>query len=310
MHAKHNWGTLLPSLPEMTIDELSDMLRQKEGLRLEFKDSRILSDPFKLAKTMTAFSNAEGGTLIIGVRDDKSVEGMKVKKQHEEYIMNIASDRCDPRLSPQFQEVNLPEGDVCVIKVPERQGPFHAVKTKDGYKFFIRVGSTIRELTPSELGRGEKGVEIEVEKGLERFRSWLGKKILLKFYGKLDVNIARFKMILGVLIFIFIAISILLMFRVENGEVVVQTYSMWAYYPLAISLLLGALLADWVPYMPKTRCPKCNSYFSFFTVRKWVFEKRTIKEGLEEWLTRSLKRCNECGYEELGKLKYEKKEVE
>lgn len=297
---------------EMTIaKKLLELLKQDEGPTLDFKDSRILSDSFKLARILTAFANAEGGILLIGIKDDKTIEGMKAKKGHEEHIMNIASDKCDPSLAPKFQKVNMSEkGDVYEIRVLERQGPFHAVKTKDGYKFFIRVGSTIRELPPAELSLGERGVEIPARSGLERFWSWLGKWILYKFYGRLDVDILRFQIGLIILGSLLTIGPIVALFRMQNGKPVVLTYPSWVYYPLAISLVLGVLVIDWFSYIPRTRCPNCKSFFSFHKARKWVFEKRTISEGLEEWKTRSLKRCEECNYEVLGKLTYERVSIE
>lgn len=78
---------------------------------------------------------------------------------------------------------------------------------------------------------------------------------------------------------------------------------------IVISLVMGTMVINWVSYIPRTRCPDCKSYFSFHAARKWVFEKRTIGAGLEEWKTRSLKRCDKCGYEEFGKLRYEKVSV-
>jgi hypothetical protein len=290
-----------------TAEELRRLLRQDEGPTLEFKDSRILSDSLQLAKILTAFANAKGGILLIGVKDDKSIEGMKAKKGHEEHIMNIASDRCDPGLAPKFERISMSrKGDVYVISVFQREGPYHAVKTRDGYRFFTRVGSTIREMLPSELSIGERGVEIEVSSGQAKFWSWLGKKILHRFYGRLDVSVTRFRMAIIVLGSMLIIGSILAMFRIHDGQIVVLSHPQWVYFVLAASLIMGVMLIDWFSYTPRTKCPKCNSYFSFHTLRKWVFDKRIVEEGLEEWKTRSLKRCDKCGYEMLGKLKYER----
>jgi len=295
-----------------TTKELLELLKQDEGLTLEFKDSRIFSDSFKLATILTAFANAEGGILLVGIKDDKSIEGMTAKKGHEEHIMNIASDKCDPSLTPKFQKVSIAEkGDIYVIRVLERQGPYHAVKTKGGYKFFIRVGSTVREMPPSELSIGERGVEISVGSGWAKFWSWLGRKILYKFYRRLDVNIIKFQIGLVIVSSLLIVAPILLMFRIEDGEVVVLSYPLWALFALATSLITGAIFFDWVSYTPRTKCPECKSYFSFHAARKWVFEKRTVKEELEEeWKTRTLKRCEKCGYETLGKLTYESVSIE
>lgn len=306
-----NLDWLEDALQVTTSEELLKMLEEDEGPTLDFKDSRILSDPFKIARVLTAFANAEGGTLIIGIKDDKSIEGMKAKKGHEEHIMNIASDRCDPRLVPKFQKISIHEkGDAYIIRVREREGPYHAVKTKDGYKFFARVGSTIREMLPSELSIGEQGVEIPIESGTEKFWSWLGKKILRKFYGRLDVNILKFQITLAIITSVLVAIPFLLMFRIQDGKITVLSYPTETYYFLAMSLFAGAMLSNWLSYLPKTKCPSCKSYFSFHTTRKWVFEKRPIREGEEEWKTRSLKRCDECGHEALGKMRYERVSID
>ena len=290
--------------------EILKLIEKGESATLEFKDSRILSDPFKLAKVMTAFANAEGGILLIGIKDDGSIEGMKAKKGHEEHIMNIASEKCDPPLTPRFEKISVPnEGDIYFIQIPERQGPYHAVKTKEGYKFFVRVGSTIRERTPSQLGLGEQGVEIPAESLLEKFLCWLGRSVLKKFYGRLDANILKLQIIIAIVSSLLIVIPFLLLFKFQNGALTIVNYPIWVNFIFIISWILGIVLLQWLAYIPKTRCPICKSHFSFRAVKKWVFEKRQIKEGLEEWKTRTLKRCDKCGYEQLSKLQYEKIEV-
>jgi len=286
------------------------LIEKGESATLEFKDSRILSDPFKVAKIMTAFANTEGGILLIGIKDDGSIEGMKAKKGHEEHIMNIASEKCDPPLAPRFEKVSIPnKGDIYFVQILEKQGPYHAVKTKDGYKFFVRVGSTIRERTPSQLGLGEQGVEIPAENSLEKFWCWLGKKILRKFYGELDANIFKLQLSLAIIGLILIIMPLLMLFKFRDGTLFVVNYPVWINLALIGSLTLGILLLDWLAYIPKTRCPICKSHFSFRAVKKWVLEKRQIGEGLEEWKTRTLKRCDKCGYEQPSKLQYEKVEV-
>jgi hypothetical protein len=293
-----------------TFKELMELLEQDESLTLEFKDSGILSDSFKLAKTMTAFANAEGGRLLIGIKDDKNIEGMTARRGHEEHIMNIASDRCDPSLTPRFEKVIVPKkGAVYVVRVHRRQGPYHAVKTKNGYVFFRRVGSTIREIPPSELSLGEQGVEVPVGNILNQFWSWVGKKMLYRFYGGLNVNIIKFQIVLAVVSSLLILGSLFLIFGFEEGHVIVRSHPVWVNYLQIIGLVTGWLGLHWFSYIPKTKCPNCGSYFSFHIVKEWVFDKRRVKEGLEEWKIRDLKACDECNHEELGKLRYKDVEV-
>ena len=130
---------------------IDELIAKGESQTVDFKKSDILSNPTKLAKLMTAFANSSGGRILIGVCDDGTLQGMKAKKEHEEHIMNIARDRCDSPLIPKFSLITKPEGDIYVIKVLRYQTYPHAVKTKTGRVYFIRVGTTVRQATPTEL---------------------------------------------------------------------------------------------------------------------------------------------------------------
>jgi hypothetical protein len=143
---------------------IDELIAQGENQTVEFKKSDIFDNTFELAKQMTAFANTNGGRILIGVCDDGTLEGMKAKKEHEIHIMNIARDRCDPPLAPKFSVINKPKGDIYVIKILRYQALPHAVKTKDGRVYFIRVGSTVREATPSELALLFESAKEEVVK--------------------------------------------------------------------------------------------------------------------------------------------------
>lgn len=154
---------------EALVDKL---IAEGEGHTIEFKKLEILSDITKFAELMTAFSNSTGGRVLVGVRDDGTLEGMMCKKEHELHVMNIARDKCDPPLSPVFSIVKKPEGDVYVIKIPRFLVFPHAVKIGDVRAYFIRVGSTVRSVTPSELallfeaGRAESTKKPKIELSL------------------------------------------------------------------------------------------------------------------------------------------------
>jgi len=130
---------------------VDQLIAQKEGQTVDFKKSEILSDPTKLAILMTAFANSAGGRILLGVCNDGTLEGMKAKREHEAHIMNIARDRCDPPLIPTFSEVGKTGGDVYVVKVLRYRMLPHAVKTGEQRTYYIRVGSTVRVATPTEL---------------------------------------------------------------------------------------------------------------------------------------------------------------
>jgi hypothetical protein len=129
---------------------INELISQGENQTVEFKKVDVLKNPVELAKTMVAFANTNGGRILIGVCDDGTLEGMKAEKAHETYIMNIARDRCDPPLIPQFSVCKTSHGDIYIIKILRYQIFPHAVKTRDGPVYYIRVGSTDRPANPVE----------------------------------------------------------------------------------------------------------------------------------------------------------------
>jgi len=132
-------------------NSVDEIIAAGEGPTIEFKKSEILSDPIHLAKEIVALANTQGGKILIGVSDDGKIEGMKEKKEHELYVMNIARDRCDPPLIPLFHTYMKANGCIYEIRVSRYRSLPHAVKTDRGRVYFIRVGTTVREATPIEL---------------------------------------------------------------------------------------------------------------------------------------------------------------
>lgn len=299
-----------------TCAELYKIIDQGEGQKLEFKNSLILRDSIKLARTMASFANAQGGRILIGVSDDGEFEGMTANKNDEEIIMNIASDRCDPRLIPLFSKISCQgKGDVYVVEVPQRQEMFHSVKIKNGIVFPVRVGSTVRQLSARELGFADQGIEIGVRKTISRVWLGLGKASLKKFFSTLtptNDEIRKYQVLLLGTAFLLIGLPLGMMFSFNGIELTSKfiDYPTWIHFSLIFSILTGASVLNFFGHISKTKCSNCNSYFTFETIRKWVLDKRQIDDRTEEWVTRSLKKCSECDYEVLGNRRYEVRSIE
>jgi predicted HTH transcriptional regulator len=79
--------------------DLVEILRRPEGKTLEFK--RDLSSPDGALKTIVAFANTAGGTLLVGVKDRSlHVRGVTDPLDVEERLANLVSDRIRPRIVP------------------------------------------------------------------------------------------------------------------------------------------------------------------------------------------------------------------
>jgi hypothetical protein len=82
--------------------DLVEFLKRPEGKTLEFK--RDLSSPDGALKTIVAFANAAGGTMLVGVEDrSRHVRGVPDPLDLEERLANLVNDRISPRIVPEIE---------------------------------------------------------------------------------------------------------------------------------------------------------------------------------------------------------------
>lgn len=142
------------------MDDLTDLLRRPEGKTLEFK--RDLSSPSGVLKTIVAFANTAGGTLLVGVDDQTmSVRGVKDPLDAEERLANLVSDRITPRLVPDVEIFQWRSSHVLAVEVhPSPLRPHHLTREGAERGVYVRVGSTNRRADSqmiTELGRYAQG---------------------------------------------------------------------------------------------------------------------------------------------------------
>lgn len=74
---------------------LRKLIEEGENQKLDFK--YCVSDSRKIARTLTAFANSNGGRLLIGVRDNGSIAG--IKSDEELYMVDTAAHLfCRPEI--------------------------------------------------------------------------------------------------------------------------------------------------------------------------------------------------------------------
>lgn len=85
--------------PKKNNELIKDMIAQQEGLLLDFKQN--LSDQKKIAKTLLAFANTEGGQIVVGVSDKGQLIG--IDAEEEMFMINEAIDKyCKPLIEVSF----------------------------------------------------------------------------------------------------------------------------------------------------------------------------------------------------------------
>ncbi len=115
---------------------VNKLLKQNEGKSLDFK-LKITSKE-KIAKTISALANSDGGIILIGTSDQRKIIG--IDPEEEMYMISAANEEfCVPKASISLQEVKMNEDDldaeeksVLIVQVHPTQGPIIYVNHKNG----------------------------------------------------------------------------------------------------------------------------------------------------------------------------------
>jgi len=128
--------------------KLLKLLEQPEGKTLEFK--RDLSSPEGVLRTIVAFANTAGGSLIIGIEDRTGhVRGVSNPLDVEERLASLISDRIAPRLVPELEIMPWRRTHLLTVTVyPSPVRPHRLLRTGKDDQFLVRVGSTNRTAGP------------------------------------------------------------------------------------------------------------------------------------------------------------------
>ena len=134
-----------------TRTELLEIVANGESSGVEFK--RDVLQNHELAKELVAFSNLEGGMVVLGVDDDGTIAGL-TRDRLEEWVMTACRDKIRPGIIPFFEMLRevRPSADVAIVRVPrgvDVQSRWH----NNRHVYYIRVGTQSREPTPEELSR-------------------------------------------------------------------------------------------------------------------------------------------------------------
>ncbi len=160
-------------LPEkLNKSEILNLIKQGESDKVEFKSSlrydyrqekenKLLEDV--ILKSIASFSNAKGGTLFIGVKDDGEILGLEndfntLKKKDVDYfelhLRSLIKNQFGINFSNHNLIIHFPEIDgkiIAVVQVAPASKPVYLkVKNKQGQwveKFFVRSGNSSQEIT-------------------------------------------------------------------------------------------------------------------------------------------------------------------
>ena len=161
--------TFVPASIEDLIKEgESDELEFKATLRWDIKEGTVSKKLEQvIVKTVAAFANAQGGSLLIGVDDDGQAIGLSRdyeslgeanRDQFELHLRNVLNQQLGAafvasKVRIQFHAVD--DVDVCQVDITAAKEPvIVTVKNKNGQsveKFYARSGNSSQEIPMSEM---------------------------------------------------------------------------------------------------------------------------------------------------------------
>ena len=147
---------------------LSDLIGMGEGPNLEFKSTLqwdVVQDKQNKGlrdaslKTVAAFMNAGGGTLLIGIEDSGQIFGLErdlsllggSQDRFLQLINSLVADKIGVEYSPYVgSRLDSVDGKlICVIDVSTSPEPAFT-SGPGGREFHVRIGNTTRSLDPED----------------------------------------------------------------------------------------------------------------------------------------------------------------
>jgi predicted HTH transcriptional regulator len=116
--------------------EIRKLLEKGEGESLDFK--KEISDEHKIAKTIVSFANHKGGKLLIGVNDNRTIEG--VVAEEEKYMLDKAAGfLCKPEIEIKIKEWHVGKKTILEVDVPKgTKKPYYALGDDGKWWAYIR----------------------------------------------------------------------------------------------------------------------------------------------------------------------------
>ena len=181
---------------------IEQLLAENEGKTIEFKETaRSLGG---IMKTVVAFANSAGGTIIVGIKDKtKEIVGLPDILSEEERLANAITDSILPLLTPDIEVQSIRGKELLVIRVAHSIGPYYLKSEGSERGVYVRFGSTNRavdvemldslrllakKVSYDELPHPQGHLDIEVMKNVFE---WVGKRPTAQALENLGVETSR-----------------------------------------------------------------------------------------------------------------------
>ena len=116
---------------------IQKLIEEGEHQMLDFKFE--ISDSRRIARSLAAFANTDGGRLLVGVKDNGSIAG--VRSDEEIHMIEAAAEMyCQPKVEYSTEEWEINGKVVLEVIIPKDTHDKHKAPDNQGnYKIYVRV---------------------------------------------------------------------------------------------------------------------------------------------------------------------------
>ena len=159
-------------ITEISIDDLikeceSNELEFKSSLRWNYENNNIDKKmELVILKSISAFANGEGGTLLIGVDDEGTVLGLErdysslegTKDEFELHLRNLINQFFGKTFATSYvfiKFMTVDDKELCRVDINKSNKPLYIEINNNGQKidkFYVRSGNSSQELGIKEIG--------------------------------------------------------------------------------------------------------------------------------------------------------------
>jgi predicted HTH transcriptional regulator len=166
------------------------LIAEGENQQVDFKFA--INDSRKIARTLVAFANTDGGKLLVGVKDNGSIAG--VRSDEEYYMVEAAANMyCKPAIPFNVKKWIVDKKTILEISIQHNSDPSFAKDENGKWMAYIRVNdqNILANRILIEVWKRKKklrGTFIEYSKNENMLLSYLSvdKKITLSKFTRIS----------------------------------------------------------------------------------------------------------------------------
>ena len=153
MSGKNTLSTFLSTFvvmkPALDTDYIYNLIAEGEHQQQDFKFE--ISDARKIAKTLSAFANTNGGRLLIGVKDNGKLAG--IRSEEEQYMIEAAAQLyCSPEIEYTLQTYRIEGKQILIAYIEENiHKPVYAKDENGKWLAYLRIKDENILATPVHL---------------------------------------------------------------------------------------------------------------------------------------------------------------